>query len=387
LHTVLLRVRRSGLLPAVLLLGAVGAVLCPPPARAAAAPDGTGLVIGADLSFLPQEESHGAVFRDGAGFGDAIEILERHGLDYGRLRLWHSPADGHSGLVEVLGMARRLRARGLGLLLDLHYSDTWADPGHQRVPAAWAGLSSAVLEDSAYRYTRDVVAALAAQGTPPDMVQLGNEITSGLLWDQGRVGGSFDTPQRWRELGALLKATARGVRQSAPAARIMLHIDRGGDAAASRWFFDHVVAEGVPFDAIGLSYYPWWHGSLERLSQNLAALADRYGRDLFVVETSYPWTLDALDGERNLVGLPGQLLPGYAATPAGQAAFLRRLAGVVGATPKGHGCGVFVWAPDWIAAPGMGSSGENLALFDGRGNLLPAADALAATKGRPVRRR
>ena len=385
MHPVRLRTRRSGLLPLVLLLGAAGAVLFSPPARAAAPPDSAGLVIGADLSFLPQEESHGAVFRDGAGAGDAIEILGRHGLDYGRLRLWHSPADGHSGLAEVLGMARRLRARGLGLLLDLHYSDTWADPGKQHVPAAWAGLSSAALEDSVYRYTRDVVAALAAQGTPPGMVQLGNEITGGLLWDQGRVGGAFDTPERWHELGALLKAAARGARESAPAARIMLHVDRGGDAAASRWFFDHVVAEGVPFDVIGLSYYPWWHGGLERLSQNLAALADRYDRDLFVVETSYPWTLDDLDGEGNIVGLPGQLLPGYAATPAGQAAFLRRLAEVVSATPKGHGRGVFTWAPDWVAAPGLGSGGENLALFDGRGNLLPGADALAAAKRKPVR--
>ena len=360
----------------------MGAVLHPAPARAAAPQDGTGLVIGADLSFLPQEEAHGAVFRDSAGVADAIQILERHGLDYARLRLWHSPSDGHSGLAEVLGMALRLRQRGLGLLLDLHYSDTWADPGKQSIPAAWAGLGPAALEDSVYRYTRDVVAALAAQGTPPDIVQLGNEITGGMLWDRGRVGGSFDTPEQWQQLGALLKAAARGARESAPGVRVMLHVDCGGDAATSQWFFDHVVAEGVSFDVIGLSYYPWWHGTLESLAQNLAALANRYDRDLFVVETSYPWTLDDLDGEGNIVGLPGQLLAGFAATPIGQAAFLRRLVETVSATPRGHGRGVFTWAPDWVSAPGLGSAGENLALFDGSGRLLPGADALAATNAR-----
>ena len=342
--------------------------------------------IGADVSFLGKCEQDGVVFKENGKSKDVLETLRGHHYNWVRLRIFHDPSVGDwhlpNDLAYTLRLARRARSKGFHVLLDLHYSDTWADPGKQYVPAAWAGLPAAALEDSVYRYTRDVVAALAAQGTPPDLVQLGNEITGGMLWDQGRVGGVYDTPEQWQRLGALLKAATRGARESAPGARVMLHIDCGGDAATSQWFFDHVLAEGVAFDVIGLSYYPWWHGTLESLSQNLAALANRYDRDLFVVETSYPWTLENLDAQGNIVGLPGQLLPGFAATPVGQAAFLRRLVEVVSATPRSHGRGVFTWAPDWVSAPGMGSGGENLALFDGSGRLLPGADALAATNAR-----
>jgi arabinogalactan endo-1,4-beta-galactosidase len=336
-------------------------------------------IAGADLSFLPHVEAHGAAFHDSAGGGDALDLLARHGFGWVRLRLWHAPHDGRSGLAEVTGMAARVRERGLGLLLDLHYSDTWADPGRQDVPAAWAGLSQAAVEDSVYRYTRDVVATLAAAGAVPDMVQLGNEITGGLLWDHGRVGGSYDTAQQWGRLAALLNAGARGVREAAVGpVRVLLHVDRGGDVAACRWFFDHMLEQRVEFDAIGLSYYPWWHGPPESLAANLAELAGRYDRDLYVVETAYPWTLEGFDDTHNLVGLPGQLLADHDATPAGQAAFLARIGAIVAATPGGRGRGVFYWAPDWVTTPGAGSAGENLALFDETGGLLPGADALAA---------
>ncbi len=338
----------------------------------------TGLMVGADLSFLPQLEARGARFHDSAGTTDALTLLHRHGFGWVRLRLWHRPRDGHSGLEEVLAMARRARRDGLGVLLDLHYSDSWADPGTQTLPAAWANLSFEALEDSVHRYTREVVASLCAQHTPPEMVQLGNEIRGGMLWDHGRVGGAFDTRAQWRQFARLLKAGARGVRDGAGAhalaPRIMLHVEGGGDAEACRVFFDRIVAEQVPFDLIGVSYYPWWHGGLDRLKETLALLGPRYGRDVVVVETAYPWRLAPLDATHNLVGLPHQLLRGYEASPAGQAEFLRDLAEIVAAAPRGRG--VFYWAPDWITAPGLGSAGENLALFDSTGLLLPAADTL-----------
>ena len=156
------------------------------------------------------------------------------------------------------------------------------------------------------------------------------------------------TRRRSGTLGALLKAGVRGVRESAPSARVMLPSTAAGTpprAAGS----STTSSPRRAFDAIGLSYYPWWHGTLESLSQNLAVLANRYDRDLFVVETAYPWTLDDLDEEGNLVGLPGQLLPGYAATRIGQAEFLRRLVEVVSATPRGRGRGVFTWAPEYAS--------------------------------------
>jgi arabinogalactan endo-1,4-beta-galactosidase len=358
------------------------------PARLGAAPaaDREAFVLGADLSFLPQEEAGGAVYRDAAGEADACAILQRHGFGWVRLRLWHHPRDGHSDLAEVLAMARRARDRRMSILLDLHYSDTWADPGHQSPPAAWNGLPPAALEDSVYRWTRDVVTLLVAQDTPPAMVQLGNEISGGMLWEAGRLRGASPDPGRWRALGRLLCAGARGVRDGAPhrTVRIMLHYDRGGDAGGSRAFFAGARAAGVPFDVIGLSYYPWWHGTLDALSATVGELARRFDRDVVVVEVSYPWTLVPLDGIHDLVGLPSQLLPGFPATPPGQAAFLRRVAEIVRSAPDGHGRGLFLWAPDWVSAPRFGSAGENLALFDGAGRLLPAADSLAAAARAPL---
>ena len=335
---------------------------------------------GTDVSCLPQVEAGGGVFRDDGDPTDCLTILKAHGVNTARLRLWHAPGDGHSGLPEVLALAARAQAAGLDLLLDLHYSDTWADPGHQAKPAAWASLPLPALRDSVRAYTREVMIAFRSQGLSPAIVQLGNEITVGLLWDDGRVGGSFDTPAQWENLAGLLQAAASGVAEAFPTGprpEVMIHIDRGGDNAGARWFLDHLMSRGVAFDLIGLSYYPWWHGSLADLEANLADLAPRYSKDIIVVETAYPWTLGWFDDMHNPVGLPEQLLPGYPATPRGQADFLNAVLALVRAAPGGHGRGVFWWEPEWIAAPGLGSSWENLTLFDEQGQVLPALDAFA----------
>jgi arabinogalactan endo-1,4-beta-galactosidase len=191
------------------------------------------------------------------------------------------------------------------------------------------------------------------------------------------VGGAFDTPAHWAALTAVLRAAAAGVHAACPAARVVVHLAAGGDRAACVRTLDRLVAAHVPFDVIGLSYYPWWHGSLEALRANMTALAGRYQRDVMVVETAYPWTLGWFDSERNLVGSPGQLLPGFPATPAGQAAFARALRRVVEDVPEGRGAGVWWWEPAWIAAPRGGSPWENCALFDSSGAALPALRAFA----------
>lgn len=333
---------------------------------------------GADVSFLPQIEAGGGVFTDGGEAGDLFGILADHGVNLIRLRLWHTPWDGWCDLEHTLAMARRARDAGQSVLLDLHYSDTWADPAHQFKPAAWAALPFAALVDSVFAYTRDATAAMIAQGTPPAMIQLGNEITPGMLWDDGQVGGAFNTPEQWDRLAQLLDAGVAGVEDAfAPAPRppIMIHSDRGGDNGGCRWFFGNVIAEGVDFDVIGLSYYPWWHGDLAVLEANVDDLAARYGKDVMVVETAYPWTLDWFDDVHNTVGLPEQLLPGYPDTPAGQRAFLDAVFGIVAGIPYERGLGVVYWAPERISTQGFGSSGENLALFDETGEVLPGLGA------------
>ncbi|MDZ4699265.1 MAG: glycosyl hydrolase 53 family protein [Rhodothermales bacterium] len=337
-------------------------------------------ILGADVSFLEEVEAGDGVFTVDALPADPLDILASNGFGAIRLRVWHTPPDGRNTLEETLATAARAREAGLDLLLDLHYSDTWADPGKQFVPTAWAGQSFDALRDSVRAYTFSVVDALARQNTLPDIVQLGNEIICGMLWDAGRVCNAFNTGTQWEQLASLLSAAREGALEAVPAGdslRIMIHIDRGADNAGSRWFFDQLMAEDIAFDLIGLSYYPWWHGSLDDLSRNLTDLAGRYGKDIVVVETGYPWTLAWNDTVNNLVGDPTQLLPGYPATVAGQEAFFRELHRRVKATPANRGIGVFLWEPLAISGPSFGSVMENLALFNFAGEVLASMRAFA----------
>ncbi|MEM8601397.1 MAG: glycosyl hydrolase 53 family protein [Bacteroidota bacterium] len=330
----------------------------------------------ADLSFEDEVVASGGQFGDGSD--GALPLLADAGLNTVRLRLWHTPEPGRDDLADVLAAAARAEARGLDVLLALHYSDSWADPGKQTKPSAWAGLSPELLADSVYAYTRAVLTALRDQGTPPRYVQLGNEITVGMLWDTGRVGGAFDTPTQWAQLARLLAEGRAAVRDALDDdVTVVLHIDRGADLAGATWFFDRLRPLFDDFDVIGLSYYPWWHGDLDAFTATLDGLAERYGRPLFIAETGYPWSLGFFDDTNNLVGLPDQVLPGFPATPAGQADFLAAVTNTVAAVPDG--LGVCYWAPDWIAAPRLGSAWENVALFDDEGQLLPAASVLGGT--------
>jgi arabinogalactan endo-1,4-beta-galactosidase len=342
-----------------------------------AQPDSTAFIKGADVSFIPQIEDLGGVYKVNGIPQDPLRIFKDHGFNFIRLKLWHTPSENYNNLEKILYMARRIKDRNLKFLLNFHYSDTWADPGRQRKPAAWVGLPFEVLKDSVHAYTKSVMRALCNQQTLPEMVQIGNEITPGMLWNDGRVGGSFDTPRQWSNLGELIKAGVRGVRESCEAGdsvRIMIHLDRGGDNAACRWYFDNLLSQGVELDVIGLSYYPWWHGTLNQVRANLNDLAVRYGKDLVIAETAYPWTLQWFDNRNNIVGNADQLHAGYPATVDGQAAFLAELISIVRGVRNQKGKGVFYWAPEYISVPPIGSSWENNALFDFSGNVLPSME-------------
>lgn len=328
-------------------------------------------VRGADLSSLPQVEAAGGRFHDRAGRAGAVEILRSTGFSGARLRLWHSPPDGACGLAATLGLARRLHDAGLPLLLDIHYSDTWADPAKQTKPAAWARADFAALRDSVRVYTREVIATFREAGVMPECVQLGNEIGNGLLWPEGRLKHGAGEAASWSMVAALLRDAEQGAREGAGKLplRLMLHYENGGSPRGSRQFFDGVVASGVEFDAIGLSYYPWWHGSLDSLAANITQLRIRFGRDVMIVETGYPFSLRWWDGEHNLVGVPSQLTRGYPATPAGQRDFMHAL---LRRARRAGAAGAYYWEPAWIATPRGRTAWENVALFDSSGAALPA---------------
>jgi beta-galactosidase len=253
----------------------------------AAKPRAVDKMLGADISFLPELEAKGMKFSDKGVEKDAIEILKSHGFNYVRLRIFHDPANdsgyspgkGFCDLENTKKMAKRVKAAGMKLLLDFHYSDTWADPGKQYKPAAWRGLEFTGLKKAVYDYTKKVMQELKDQGTTPDMVQVGNEINHGVIWPEGNVH-NLDS------LAHLLNAGTAAVKAVDPSVVMMLHVALGGQHDESAFFIDNMVARGVHFDVIGESYYPKWHGTLEDLEANLDKLATRYNKDVIVVEYS-----------------------------------------------------------------------------------------------------
>ena len=336
------------------------------------------MALGADYSFLPLEEAAGNVFTDTNGRpAPADRILRNHGANYVRLRLWTNPPPGYNNLEVDLALARRAKALGMKIYLDFHYADFWADPQHQDTPAAWVGQDLPQLTRTVRNYSRDVIAAFAAQGTPVDLVSIGNEIRNGILWPTGQI--EWGVNERWAALGDLLKAGVAGARDGNPRKhdlRVMLHFDQGGDNAGSRYFFDHLVAERVPFDVIGLSYYPFWHGTLSQLRTNLDDMATRYRKDVMIAEHQYAWTLGWGDTTNNFVWSADQLSPGYPASPAGQLSMASDILSMLARVPGGRGAGFFYWEPEWIPGvgwePGAGTPNDNLTLFDFGGAALPS---------------
>ncbi|MDI9871770.1 beta-galactosidase GalA [Flectobacillus roseus] len=244
-------------------------------------------MLGADISFLPELEAKNIKFSDKGVEKDAIQILKDHGFNYVRLRIFHNPAQpkgyspttGFCDLVHTKEMVKRAKAHGLKVLLDFHYSDYWADPGKQFKPLAWEGKNFLDLKKSLYDYTYEVMQALKAQGTLPDMVQVGNEINHGLVWPEGSFANTD-------QLAKLINAGTAAVKAVAPQTIMMLHVALGGQNHESVQFIDNMLARGVHFDVIGESYYPKWHGTIEDLRDNLSNLIERYNKDVIVVEYS-----------------------------------------------------------------------------------------------------
>lgn len=320
------------------------------------------IIKAADLSFLPEIEDAGVLFYNRNGEAeDMLRTLKNAGMNTVRIRLWKDPDTRHSGLSEVKSFSERARAMGLKVWLTVHYSDTWADPGNQQMPASWAGQGYYTLRDSVYAYTKMIVNTIK-----PDYIQIGNEINNGMLWPQGNL-------RYLPNFRGLIESGVKGVRDNSQTCRIILHY-AGYEGAVT--FFDQLAE--LDFDIIGLSYYPMWHGKQPGLLETaLDTLGKRFGKEVMIAETAYPFTLGWNDWTNNVVGLEEQLVDGYPATPAGQKAFLQEIRRI--ATSNEKSAGFAYWGGEWVAFKGTqatdGSSYENQAFYDFNFKALPVIDA------------
>ena len=308
--------------------------------------------IGADLSFLKQAEDRGVVFKDNGQGKPGLKIFKEHGYNWIRLRLFHIPTRLPNNLEYTIALAKEAKKLGFKFLLNYHYSDTWADPGKQYIPKAWEDKSHAELVQAVFEYTRDTIIAFRDANALPDMVQIGNEVSNGMLWPDGKLPGN------WDNFAELMKAGINGVdagRGNSQRPLIMVHIDKGGSKNRTKAFFDKWHSYGVDYDIIGQSYYPWWHGTLLELRDNMIFMANEYQKDIIIVEAAYNWRPAEYKNKK----------APFPETPEGQRQFLDEVNRVVLNTPYNRGKGVFWWEPAVMG--GLRRRG----MFDDDGNALP----------------
>lgn len=316
---------------------------------------------GADLSFLPEIEQAGTQFFNADSVaGNVLSIMQSAGCNTVRIRLWVNPSNTHSSFDEVYELAKRVKQNKMKVWLDFHYSDTWADPGHQALPSAWNGLSTSILLDTVYNYTKRVMSAIQ-----PEYVQIGNEINGGLLWN----AGSINTQSNFIDL---LKAGSKACRDALPVSKIIIHF---AGLNNSEWFYTLLQTNKLDYDIMGLSYYPIWHGrNLDTLEQNIQRLTTLTRKKVVIAETSYPFTLGWNDYTNNIIGDTSQLVSTYAPTPDGQLNFLKKIRSIL--EQNKLGMGFCYWGGEWVAFKGpvstSGSSWENQALFNFNNRALPA---------------
>lgn len=341
------------------------------------------LIKGADISTLYEIEVHGGKYYQDGVEKDLLEILKDNGFNWIRLRLWVDPDNkggGNCDLERTLAIAKRAKDKGFKFLLDFHYSDWWADPGKQEIPEAWENLSFEELKLAVYEYTKDVITILKNEGALPDMVQIGNEIRSGILWPYGKTwAAAGEEVGGFEGLATLLNSGIQGVKDSLSKDEevlIMLHTDQGGDNGAARWLFDGIIGQGVEFDIIGLSYYPYWHGTIDDLKYNMKDITQRYDKDVIIAEFAYAWTLENGDNHLNIFGEEQARIAGFPASVEGQKQAINAVMEAVNQVPNGRGVGVFYWEPAWIPVEGVGwktgegNAWDNQTLFDFGGNAL-----------------
>lgn len=360
------------------------------------------MILGVDVSTYLEELTHGAKYYDGSRTIDPLDEFRANGVEYMRIRVWNSPYSeegeaylaGNCDLSNYLRLAALAKEKGYKLLMDLHYSDFWADPTKQMCPKAWAGMNLEEMTRAVFEYTEHCLQIAEKAGVAPDMVQVGNEITNGMLWPLGKLEQPDGSRGNYEKFTQLVDAGCRACRKAAPKAKIILHLERSHDQEVYREFFTEIKKANVDFDIIGASYYPYWHGTPDQLFANLNA-CKAFAKEVMVMELGYGFTDKpyAQNGETKRLVIEGDraYIPGfterYPMTPEGQASFVKDF--LAKAAQNGV-AGVFYWEPLWLPGEGIcwaspagqayiheegksvSNEWANQCLFDYNGQKLPA---------------
>ncbi len=365
----------------------------------------TDLIMGADISTLEDTEKQGGKFYAGGKEVILDKFLYENGITSVRLRLWNDPytADGteYGGgtcdIEKTIRTAKRIKALGMSFMLDFHYSDFWCDPARQGIPKAWKGKSLSEMCEAIYSFTKETVTRFINEGAAPEYIQVGNEITNGMLWDMGKLDRS--TPEALAEsfdrLYDLVSAGTRAVRECSDG-KIIIHLEQSGKNDLWREWFDNMTGRGLDFDIIGASYYPLWHGSPENMKANFDDMISRYDKDIMIVETAYPFTTAHHNPECKKLMIDEDFTledgskPLWPFTKEGQAQFIRELIKTAAEVKNGRCRGIYWWEPGWLPLKtstwatysaledigeedkGIGNEWANQCLFDYGGNANPA---------------
>lgn len=335
------------------------------------------LYLGADLSYINEMEDCGGKYRSNGKEVDPFELFADNNANIVRVRLWHSPDwTNYSTLGDVSKTIQRSKNAGMEVLLDFHYSDTWADPGDQIIPQAWKGLEGKVLEDSLYQYTYDVLMFLHNKDLMPEFVQVGNETNSELLLEEHV--DELTEPINWPRNVGLFNAGLKAVKDASKATGIkiksMVHVAQ--PEFVDPWLSQAQKAGLDDFDWLGISYYPLWSKyQIPEAASAIDSIIKAFKKPLMVVETAYPYVIENYDEANNILW-DSAVLDDYPATKEGQLNYMLDLTKQV---IKGGGQGVIYWEPAWISTPcetrwGKGSHWENATFFDAsnKNEALPA---------------
>lgn len=338
-------------------------------ANAADLPYENEYAFGVDASFVKQAMDRGQLYKDANEVKPPLQIFKDHGYNWARVHLCNPPVRGIPQTLEyVIASGQLIKKQGMKFALDFMFSNSWANPTIQPTPKTWEDLTHDQRINSVYEFCRDSISALRDANALPDMVQIGNEIGNGFLWPDGRLWPLTDKPSKWSNVTDYLKAGIKGVKDASGdrPVKIMLHVDHGGDVPLTKNFFDKMKEFEVEYDVIGLSFYPWSHGTLLDLRDNLRFTALRYGKEIILVETGYYFQQSrSFRGE----------LPPFPETPQGQRQWLEEVNEIVMDTPNGLGKGIFWWEP---MMRGRG-------YFDSNGQIQPIIHAFEKYT-RPARR-